>query len=162
MLKTRGPRRRERRSPQFLRHERLTVAILLAETHHHAAPRGQNMARSRGKARAVLQGHPQGSRPPCLGETRGPQDKVQQRTMARDDVPMLTLLDSLVPQMVDQLVAVLARYDTPIREQVSEVPKISCPPRFSRTVLRTPQMAEQLVEVPTVLSHAVLQQRNAE
>ena len=28
------------------RHERLTVAMLLAETNHHAAPRGQTMARS--------------------------------------------------------------------------------------------------------------------
>ena len=40
-------RRRERRLRQFLRHERLTVAMLLAETQHHAAPRGQNTARSR-------------------------------------------------------------------------------------------------------------------
>ena len=44
-----------------------------------------------------------------------------------DDVPMLTLLDSPVPQVVDHVVAVLARYDTPIPEQVIEVPKISCP-----------------------------------
>ena len=44
-------RRRERRLRQFLGHERLTVAMLLAqtETQHHAAPRGQNMARSRGE-----------------------------------------------------------------------------------------------------------------
>ena len=61
---------------------------------------------------------------------------------------MLTHLDSPVPQKVEQLVAVLARFDAPIPEQVIEVPKISCPPRFSRIVLRTPQMAEQLVEVP--------------
>ena len=40
------PRRRERRLRQFLRHERLTVAMLLAETNHHAAPRAQTMARS--------------------------------------------------------------------------------------------------------------------
>ena len=78
---------------------------------------------------------------------------MQQRTVEQlaDDVPMLTLLDSPVPQVVDHLVAVLAGYDTPIPEQVIELPKISCPPRFSRTVLGTPQMAEQLVEVPTIL-----------
>ena len=58
------------------------------------------------------------------------------------------MLDVPVPQMVDQPVAVLARFDLPIPEQVIEVPKISCPPRFSRTALRSPQMAEQLVEVP--------------
>ena len=34
-------RRRERRLRQFLRHERLTVAMLLAET-NHAAPRGRS------------------------------------------------------------------------------------------------------------------------
>ena len=42
------------------------------------------------------------------------------------------------------------------------MPKISCPPRFSRTVLRTPQIAEQLVEVPMVLSCAMRQQHTAE
>ena len=41
-------RRRERRLGQFLRHERLTVAMLLAECQHHAAPRGQSRARSGG------------------------------------------------------------------------------------------------------------------
>ena len=50
--------------------------------------------------------------------------------------------------MVDQPVAVLARFDLPVPEQVIEVPKISCSPRFSRTVLRSPRMAEPLVEVP--------------
>ena len=68
-----------------------------------------------------------------------------------DDVPMLPLLDSPVPQMVDQLVAVLARYDMPLADQVIEVPKVSYPPRFGRTVLCTPQTAEQLVTVPTTL-----------
>ena len=57
-------------------------------------------------------------------------------------------LDVPVPQMVDQPVAVLARFDLPIPEQVIEVHKISCSPRFSRTVLRSPRMAEQPVEVP--------------
>ena len=47
-------RRRERRLHQFLRHERLTVAMLLAETNHHAAPRGQTMARSGGWVRGAL------------------------------------------------------------------------------------------------------------
>ena len=83
---------------------------------------------------------------------------MQQRTMEQiaDDVPMLTLLDSPVPQMVDQLVAVLARYDMPLADQVIEVPKVSCPARCGRTVLCTPQTAEQLVEVPTILSPSFL------
>ena len=38
--------RRERRFRQFLRHEHLTVSVLLAEMDHHAVPRGQTQARS--------------------------------------------------------------------------------------------------------------------
>ena len=38
------------------------------------------------------------------------------------------------------------------------MPKIVCPPRAARTVLRAPQMAEQLVDVPTVVSYSSLQQ----
>ena len=37
-------RRRQRRLRQFLRHERLTVAMALAEAQHHAAPRRQKPA----------------------------------------------------------------------------------------------------------------------
>ena len=39
-------RRRERRLGQFLRHERMSVAMALAESTHHTAPRGQRMARA--------------------------------------------------------------------------------------------------------------------
>ena len=49
-------RRRQRRLRQWLRHERLSVAISLAESHHHAAPRGQSMARAGGWERAALHG----------------------------------------------------------------------------------------------------------
>ena len=54
------------------------------------------------------------------------------------------------------------RLDLPVPEQVIDVPMISpssCP---SRAVLNEPQVVEQLVEVPTLLSVAVLQQRTAE
>ena len=44
-------RRRERRLRQFLRHERLSVAMALAECTHHAAPRGQKKARAGGVER---------------------------------------------------------------------------------------------------------------
>ena len=46
-------RRRQRRLRQWLRHERLSVAMALAESNHHAAPRGQKMARARGVEREV-------------------------------------------------------------------------------------------------------------
>ena len=68
-----------------------------------------------------------------------------------DVVPLVPALADSAPQMVDQLVAVLARHDTPIADQVTEVPKVSCPPRCGRTFLCTPQTAEQLVTVPTIL-----------
>ena len=160
-------RRRERRLRQFLRHERLTVAMLLAETQHHAAPRGQNKATSGGKARDVLHGQvpgaplPQGSRPPCLGEPRGPQERIQQRTMEQlaDVVPMVQILDIPVPQMVEQLPDVLRFFDTlqPVPEQAIEVPKILLDDVPVRTPVRDTQLLEQLVEVPTILSYSSLQ-----
>ena len=69
------------------------------------------------------------------------------------------LLSLILPQMVDQLVAVLARYDMPLADQVIEVPKVSCPPssRCARAVLWTPQTVEQLVDVPTIVSFSLLQ-----
>ena len=109
-------RRRERRLRSWLRHERLSVAMALSEFKHHSS-RGQR------KDRAGEEGHrdkyeaprrqkpppPQCSRPPCLGEPRGPQARIQQRTMEQlaDVVPMVQILDTPVPQMVEQLLDVL-------------------------------------------------------
>ena len=52
--------------------------------------------------------------------------------------------------------------DFPIAEQVIEVPKISCSPCPSRSRVPQPQSAEQLVEVPTVLSPTRIALRIAE
>ena len=106
-------RRRERRLRQFLRHERLTVAMLLAETQHHGAPWGQNKARSGGEVRVARHGHdpeeplPQpelfdvfdeelgGGRPPPLPEVAGPQARVLRRTVE-------PIIESFLPvQMID-------------------------------------------------------------
>ena len=60
------------------------------------------------------------------------------------------LLDVLEPQMGDQLVEVLRKIDTRSSLQAIEVPKVfpvSAP--FRRVESRPPQLAEQLVEVPT-------------
>ena len=62
-------RRRERRLRQFLRHERLTVAMLLAKIQHHAAPRGQNMARSRGEESELNNATGQKTPPPRATST---------------------------------------------------------------------------------------------
>ena len=47
---------------------------------------------------------------------------------------MVQILDVLVPepQMVDQLVAVLKRFDTAVPEQIIAVPKVSWPSRLRR------------------------------
>ena len=86
---------------------------------------------------------PGGSRPHRLAGVR-PQERVQRHTVEQivDSAPGLPTLDAPVPLMVEQLVEVL---------QVIDVPKIileDIPPRIS---VREPQLAEQLVEVPTIL-----------
>ena len=75
----------------------------------------------------LFEEEPGGSRPPCLGELWGPQERVQLRVVEQlaDVVPMVQILDIPGPQGWDQLVASLLHFDTPIPEQVTEVPKIS-------------------------------------
>ena len=169
-------RRRQRRLRQWLRHERLSVAMALAETNHHAAPRGQGMARARGWVRDEVHGHvpeaptPQergtqhffldddsvpelgGSRPDRLVDVR-PQERVPRRIVEQtvDTVPVVQLLHVPVPQMVDSVVEVLKILDKsfPDVEHVIEVPKILQHTVLQRSSLQEPQLAEQLVEVPT-------------
>ena len=157
---TAAARRRQRRLRQFLRHERLTVAMLLAERDHHTAPRGQKQARSGEEVRVARHGQvpeqppqpelfdvfdeePGGGRPASLSEVAGWQRTVEQLA---DVVPRVQILDIPAPQMGDQLVA--KHLDKPIPEQVIEVPKISSSSRRSRMrrsrmVLLEPQTAEQ-------------------
>ena len=66
--------------------------------------------------------------------------------------PLMQILDLPVPQTVDYVADALRILDFPITEQVIEVPRISCSPCPSRSPVPEPQSAEQLVEVPTVLS----------
>ena len=68
------------------------------------------------------------ARPTPLAEVR-PQDWVQRHTVEQigDVLPLVPALADSVPQMVDRLVAVLARNDMPIAGQVIKVPKVSCP-----------------------------------
>ena len=81
-----------------------------------------------------------------------------------DVVPMVQILDFPVPQMVEQLVDVFRFFDTlcPVLEQVIEVPKFVCPPRAARTVLCALQLAEQLVEVPTLISFSSFQEQHVD
>ena len=65
---------------------------------------------------------------------------------------MVQILDVLVPHKGEELADILKLVDTqtPV-EQVIGVLKISNFSVQPRSVLRCPQMAEQLVEVPTVV-----------
>ena len=165
-------RRRQRRLRQLLRHERLTFAMALAEAQHHAAPRRLKPASAitvndapRGQKNADAEyfelssneevASARGMWPAPLWEPR-PQDRVQRHTAEQiaDSVPVVFLLFMVEPQKVQQLVGVLKVFDQPLPEQVIEVPKIVCPPRGASTVLCAPQLAEQLVEVPTTPGYA--------
>ena len=65
---TSAARRRQRRLRQFLRHERLTFAMLLAERDHHTAPQGTEAGQERGSgARGELRAKATGSSTPTRG-----------------------------------------------------------------------------------------------
>ena len=66
--------------------------------------------------------------------------------------PFVQILDLPVPQMLNVTDTLLRILDFPIAEQVIVVRMISCSSCPSRSRVPEPQSAEQLVEVPTVLS----------
>ena len=70
-----------------------------------------------------------------------------------DVLPHVQILDVPVPQMGDRLVEFMQRLGTATSVQVIAVPKISLA-RIPQRLLdhRRQQVAEQLVEVPTILS----------
>ena len=81
----------------------------------------------------------------------GPQERLPRRTVEQieDSVPVVPLLHTFVPQMVDQLVKVFRLIDTVVPEQVIDVPKITSQDVIpQRAVLRVPQLVEQLVDEP--------------
>ena len=97
-------------------------------------------------------------RPGVLAEPR-PQERVQRHTMEHIvdyvcSAPTVQILDALVPQTVEQLQDVLQFFDrlSTVPEPVIEVPKIINEDVPMRAVLRATQLAEQLVEVPTIIS----------
>ena len=71
---------------------------------------------------------------------------------------LVPLLDDPVPQAVEQLQDVLQFFDrlSAVPEPVIEVPKIYTEDVPMRAVLRATQLAEQLVEVPTIISNLLL------
>ena len=78
--------------------------------------------------------------------------------------PFVQILDDPVPQMErEQVVEFMKKIDAPaLDEQVIAVPKISLDRIPQRCPRRRPRRAQQLVEVPTIISYSSLQKRNAE
>ena len=76
------------------------------------------------------------------------------------DVPGLPTLDGPVPLVVEQRVDVLQILDAliPVAEQVIDVPKFFVERIPPRTSVREPQLAEQLVEAPTIISYSSLRE----
>ena len=98
-------------------------------------------------------------RPDWLFAVSGPQARAQLRTVQQivDFAPVPTF-DDPARQMVEQLPDVLQFFDAliPDPDQVIEVPKILPENVPLPPVLRDTQLVEQLVEVPTIFSHASL------
>ena len=170
-------RRRERRLRSAWRHEQLSVAMAVAAALHHSAqrgagpasysaPRGQKTA-TEGEVREPNYA-PRSQKPPLPGEHPGvlKEPEVQGAMVQHRGIFVVEqILDVPVLQMVEQSVEVdtFFRLSLPaVAEQVIDVPKISCPSHAGRVALREPQLVEQLVEVPTVLTYSLLQQRTAE
>ena len=178
-------RRRERRLRAQWRHEQQTVAMALAAATHHSAQRGEwrylheaAQGQRTASAEATYDALPSqttsvagdteffslyeeelgGTRPDRLYEV-SPQERDQRRTVEQTvDCTLIVLsLDVPVPQMENQLVEVCQQLDTHVPEQAFEVPKISSTPRLSRRRVRfAEQTAEQLLEVPTIVSYSSL------
>ena len=167
-------RRRERRLRQFLRHERLTVAMALAETLHHTS-QGQKIARASEEENEMHVAMGQTTPPPRAeaaklypltpGAEAGGQhagwwptrlvEVLLQVGLTRHAggvhehcAPMVQILDAPVLQVVNQLAGILMLFDTmlPDVEEVVEVPKIILDQIPMRLSLRDPQTAETVGE----------------
>ena len=88
-----------------------------------------------------------------------PQVGLQRHTVEQkiEHSPYLQILDAPVPQKVEQLEDFFKDLDIEVPAQVIEVPKISQDIIPQRSVDLVPQMVEQLVEVPTIISYSSLQ-----
>ena len=147
---------------------------------HHAL-RGQNTARTREATCCTSNTRVAGdtaffslydeedavwrARPASLAELQGPLDRVQRRTVEQiiETFVPVQILDDPEPLMVEQLADILRILDMSSNfVQAIDMPKISQDSTPQRTDLTEPQLAEQLVEGPTVVSLSSLQQQSVE
>ena len=144
-------RRRQRRLRSWWRHEQQSIAAALAVSLHHSS-RGQRKARARGGGeRVALHGQgPEDSSSPA-GALQPVRRRALRHTMEQigDVAPVVPALGVPEPQMVDQPVAMIKpRRFCGARADYRSAQDLLAIPAFPRTVLREPQKAEQLVEVP--------------
>ena len=171
-------RRRERRLRSAWRYEQLSVAMAVAAALHHSAqrgagpatysaPRGQTTA-TEGEVREPNNA-PRSQKPPLPLEHPGvlKEPEVQGAMVQHSGIfELVQALDVPMLQMVEQPVEVdsfFRNFVPAVAEQVIEVPKLALPVHaVQRAALSEPQLVEQLVEVPTVLTYSLLKQRTAE
>ena len=100
-----------------------------------------------------------GGLPAPLSEVAGRQEVLVRHVVEHmaDVCPVVQTLDAPVPQMVDTVLEFFRALDLPVDEQVIAVPKISTDRVSQRLVeRRLPQIVEQLLEVPTIISYSSL------
>ena len=102
-------------------------------------------------------------RPPPLVDVR-PSSRAQRHIMEDlgELAPLVQILDLPVPQTVDIVTDILRLLDRPFVEQVIAVPTVSCSSCPLRSCVPEPQLADQLVEVPTVLTPTCIASLTAE
>ena len=122
----------------------MAIQMALATVTHHSFQVGTAHDALRSQKPVTSAG---GMRPPPLVEGR-PQVRIQRHTVQ--------ILDAPVPQKVEQLVDFFKDLDSHVPVQVIEMPKILPEDVPMRAVLRATQLAEHLVEVPTIVSYASL------
>ena len=157
-------RRRERRLRCHWKHECLSVRMAVAAARHHSSGR-EGVEGGTYDAPRRQKPPPPGSLPAPLSEVAGRQEVLVRHSGKQliDDLPSVQILDAPMPQMAGTVLDFCRTLDLPVDEQVITVPKFSTDRVPQRLVERCfPQLAEQLVEVPTVLSYSLLQQRTAE
>ena len=137
---------------------------LAAALHHSAYKGASQMTVNSGRMRcsSICTAKTQQARPHRLAGVRL-QERVKRHTVEQigDSAPYLPSLDVPVLLMGEQLLEAFRLLDTVLPEQVIDEPQISQDRIQQRLVdrdLRHSQMAEKLVEVPTVLSPSLLQQ----
>ena len=154
-------RRRERRLRCHWKHECLSVRMAVAAARHHSRGR-EGVEGGTYDAPRRQKPPPPGRLPAPLSEVGGRQEVLVRHSGKQliDDLPSVQILDAPMPQVAGTVLDFCRTLDLPVDEQVITVPKFS-PERVPQRLVERcfPQLAEQLVEVPTVLSYSLLQQR---